>query len=114
MKKRIISMLLAIVMILGMIPATALTASAAETPIESFNVQIEKPLPGNHPSAEYTILGVANYTVTYVTWYDADEVKLSEEDIFAEDGIYTVEVTFACNDGYVLPEDIGKVRQPTL
>ena len=105
MKKRILSMLLVLVMVIGMIPFSALSASA-ESVVElpkgySYNILVKEPVPGEKPSYDVTIEDVAewaDFKATVVKWYKlgipSDSAEMSPNDTFEEDEIYCVYVEF--------------------
>ena len=105
MKKRFLSMLLVLVMVIGMIPFSALSASA-ESVVElpqgySYNILVKEPVPGEKPSYDVTIEDIAewaDFKATVVKWYKSsnpsDSAEMSPDDTFEEDEVYCVYVDF--------------------
>ena len=105
MKKRFLSMLLVLVMVISMIPFSALSASA-ESVVElpkgySYNILVKEPVPGEKPSYDVTIEDIADWVdfeATVVKWYKSgipsDSAEMSPNDTFEEDEIYCVFVDF--------------------
>lgn len=105
MKKRFLSILLVLVMVIGMIPFSALSASA-DSVVElpkgySYNILVKEPVPGEKPSYDVTIEDIADWVdfqATVVKWYKlgipSDSAEMSPNDTFEEDEIYCVFVDF--------------------
>lgn len=105
MKKRtnkLLSLLLTLVMVLGMLPAMSLTASAAV--ITDVNFTVRAPIGTEHPSNTATCDN-EKVRVTDVQWTKGDTGTgkvLGEDDVFVYNEWYTVKVYFSCTDNYTV------------
>ena len=97
--KQILSILLCFVILLGMLPITAL---AAET-IESANATITEPVVGANPDFNIVSADESKYTVTVVKWNLLDGSSypvLTAGDKFVRGESYQLDVKFVANPGY--------------
>ena len=97
--KQIPSILLCFVILLGMLPITAL---AAET-IESANATITEPVVGANPDFNIVSADESKYTVTVVKWNLLDGSSypvLTAGDKFVRGESYQLDVKFVANPGY--------------
>lgn len=105
MKKRtnkLLSLLLTLVMVLGMLPAMSVTASAAV--ITDVNFTVRSPIGTEHPSNTATCDN-DKVRVTDVQWTKGDTGTgsvLDEDDEFKAGEWYTVKVYFYCTDNYTV------------
>ena len=105
MKKRtnkLLSLLLTLVMVLGLLPAMSVTASAAV--ITDVNFKVRAPIGTEHPSNTATCDN-EKVRVTDVQWTKGDTGKgsvLDEDDEFKAGESYTVKVYFSCTDNYTV------------
>ena len=105
MKKRtnkLLSLLLTLVMVLGMLPAMSVTASAAV--ITDVNFTVRSPIGTEHPSNTATCDN-DKVRVTDVQWTKGETGTgsvLDEDDEFKAGEWYTVKVYFSCSDNYTV------------
>ena len=100
--KRLLSLFLALVMVVGMLPAMRLTASAAV--ITDVNFTVRAPIGTEHPSNTATCDN-EKVRVTDVQWTKGDTGTgkvLGEDDVFVYNEWYTVKVYFYCTDNYTV------------
>ena len=100
--KRLLSLFLVLVMVLGMLPAMSLTASAAV--VTDVNFTVRSPIGTEHPSTTATCDN-EKVRVTDVQWTKGDTGTgkvLGEDDEFKAGDWYTVKVYFYCTDNYTV------------
>ena len=100
--KRLLSLFLVLVMVLGMLPAMSLTASAAV--ITDVNFTVRAPIGTEHPSNTATCDN-EKVRVTDVQWTKGNTGTgkvLGEDDEFKDGEWYTVKVYFSCTDNYTV------------
>lgn len=100
--KRLLSLFLALTMVLGLLPAMSLTASAAV--ITDVNFTVRAPIGTEHPSNTATCDN-EKVRVTDVQWTKGDTGTgkvLGEDDEFKAGDWYTVKVYFYCTDNYTV------------
>ena len=110
MKKRLLCMLLAVVILLGLMPIAAFADSAniiSEVKIGG----LDMPVVGETPDYEGVLIGNPNYTITApenssvftngIHWYDMTaDCAMQENDVFQADHEYQLTVSLKANDGY--------------
>lgn len=99
---KLMSLLLTIVMVLGLLPAMSLTASAAV--VDNVNFTIREPIGTEYPSTAVTCDN-DKVRVTEVRWSKGDTGTgkvLGEDDAFKAGDWYTVKVYFSCTDNYTV------------
>ena len=103
--KQILSILLCFVILLGMLPITALAAET--TVITSANATITKPVGGEKPDSNPAPTG-EGYTVRFVKWYLGEEPFTDvdvNEGTFEAGKSYALRVTFELKEGYSFADD---------
>jgi len=114
--KRLLSIMLTLLLMLGMIPFAALTASA-ETNISKIEVEVEAPVAGEAPSYSVTLKGDGydiyeeewnGYAKNGITWYCNDTIMNPTDDTtpqtFEKGNNYTFKIELYRNSGYVFPD----------
>lgn len=106
MRKRILSLLFAAVMIVTMLPASALTAQAAD-PISQVTVRGGAfPFAGRQPEfTGYSLPSDAHYHVLEINWYNVTDYEwMVPGDIFAAGKVYELQVLFEPDPGYAFTD----------
>ena len=112
MKKRLLSLLLCMVLLIGLIPAEALTFSAAMPEIEKVQVYgFTQPAVGQTAGENLAWITVpvgAHYTLEKITWVDDDSGdELLPSDVFEAGGRYYLRFIMAPEDGYFFTADVA-------
>ncbi len=112
MKKRLLSFLLCMVLLIGLMPAEALTFSAAMPEIEKVQVYgFTQPAVGQTAGENLAWITVpvgAHYTLEDITWVDDDSGdELLPSDVFEAGGRYYLRFIMAPEDGYFFTADVA-------
>ena len=124
MKKRILSIMLCLVMLVGLIPAAALAEETATTEISSIAAMITAPAIGETPAATATLTPAGGVTCGLVFWFKLSDSKnpeaaSTEEWIAIEDGetfdigyYYKVNISAAKAEGFTFADSVsGSVNE---
>ena len=113
MKRRLLSLALALVMCLSLLPAAAFAAEGS-TEVKEATLHYDLPKAGRHPRTGMAA-GGNGYSVEIQAWEDSTDFghpeEMSEEDVFQPGRVYTVQVAVTAQPGYTLAEDM-KVCPP--
>ena len=124
MKKRILSIMLCLVMLVGLIPAAALAEETATTEISSIAAMITAPAIGETPAATATLTPAGGVTCGKVFWFKLSDSKnletASTEDWSAMDAgetfdigyYYKVNISAAKAEGFTFADSVsGSVNE---
>jgi len=113
MKKRILSILLTLVMIIGLLPVTAFAVDA--TPVSEMAVSVTPPVGGEHPDFTAAVPSGAGYSqwtagngLTEMWWDLLGQRIMTAEDTFIAGRTYYAQPIFKANDGYAFA-DTGSI-----
>ena len=109
--KRILSTLLALVMVIGLIPVATLTASAAVTTVTTVYATVPTPLIGGKVGdASYGHSGTTGVRVTDVNWTDINGAIYSDDHRFQQGVTYYCDVEFQVESGYTFPASYTQLK----
>ena len=109
--KRILSTLLALVMVIGLIPVATLTVSAAVTTVTTVYATVPTPLIGGKVGyVSYGHSGTPGVTVTDVNWTDINGAIYSDDHRFQQGVTYYCDVEFQVKDGYTFPASYTQLK----
>ena len=104
--RRLLSLFLALTMVLGLLPAMSMTASAEDTTVID-NVEITGvviPIEGETPKYDCIIPEDCGYYIDAVYWENSSYQRLDEDDTFVAGKAYTFNIVLFPEDGYTFKD----------
>ena len=118
MKKRILSIMLCLVMLVGLIPAAALAEETATTEISSIAAMITAPDIDKTPAATATLTPADGLVCAQVAWFKlansedpnsktADWIAMNEDETFAIGYYYKVNIFVTKTEGFTFADSVS-------
>ena len=118
MKKRILSIMLCLVMLVGLIPAAALAEETATTEISSIAAMIAAPDIDKTPAATATLTPADGLVCAQVAWFKlansedpnsktADWIAMNEDETFAIGYYYKVNIFVTKTEGFTFADSVS-------